>query len=339
MAFDNQKYTPIFMHDYSKIREVFGISLPQSDSGQSVKDYLTSLFTTNSTIGGGSPINGGFISGYDRGALPGPINKTNVGYDQTQIDADIFYQSGESYYEGIIGRFDPQQTKNAFKSQLDWTDKLKTSFTSEKYHNVDLYTWGDAVKANSVESLTPPHIDLMGQARPLAITPTNIFYSDSTEHIKGMIDAAPGKLSLADNPAYADLAYGLTKLGAYSATIPGNTNVSMIGYVDSSNSPLMRKYNAVGSGIGRDEKGTYIVLVLNHESAQLASDNLAILRNRIDHVVISRGSDVVWNWKDGVRDAQISNEGKLLLAKLYCPDGSKAIYWLQLGTYPLLSHE
>jgi hypothetical protein len=285
---------------------------------------------------------GSFITGYGRFASTPLIRKEYVGYDITCIDAEI--QFGQPPTDGVaaIGRFDPQATEEALSHQGEWPSWAVADYTTEDYHGVTIHSWGDGLSIRLATRLMPPHVDELGRAKPLAVTDKYLFYAASVEMTKLMIDASQNQYSsLADLPEYAAIADGLAELQAYAAMAGSgdiaNLCLSMLEtgpnqlsetereiLMNGLGTPL-KNFLTLGSGIGRDENGTYVAMVLYHENSDNAIQNVSLLKQRIASVK-SLGSGEFWN--SIITGTDIKTEGNTLLAKLYTSSIGLWTNWL-----------
>ena len=149
-----------------------------------------------------------------------------------------------------------------------------------------------------------------------------------------MIDASLQECStLADLPEYASIANGLGDLNVYSAVIGssflGNLPSEYIENPEMDIGPILKKYMTCGSGLGQDENGYYIALVLYHENADDAQANVSLLRERTEYAIPLITKEPLDNL---ITDIQINVEGNTLLAKLYTVSPSSL--WLEWFYYP-----
>jgi hypothetical protein len=315
--------------DYASIYQADGIVFNTPDELlDSLKEGLNEDKISYSVMGWGS-----FITGYGRYANTSSIRKDYVGYDIACIDAEI--QFGYPPAEGVaaIGRFDPQTTEEALSHQGEWPSWAVDAYTTEDYHGVTIHSWGNGLENHLMDRLVPPHIDMLGRARPLAVTDKYLFYAASVDAVKQLIDASQDQYSsLADLPEYAAIANGMADLQAYAAMVcdgaVANRFLSELEDETSSLSetqkeliintmdPPLRNFLTFGSGLGRDEKGTYLALVIYHENSDNALENVSLLKQRIEIATVS-GLDEPWS--SIITDTDIKAEGNVLLAKLYTP--------------------
>jgi hypothetical protein len=287
------------------------------------------------------------ITGGGRFAQTSTIQDKYVGYDISNIDAEIVF--GDPPFEEVaaIGRFDPQATKNALSNQSDWPDWAKSAYTTEEYHGITIHSWGSGFETHVTTRLLPPHIDELGRAMPLAVTESHLFYAPSVEAVKIMIDASKNTYtSLADLPEYAAIANGLADLKAYTA---------VAGDASQANDPLLqrntqltdeekaqliknagvilKKFLTFGCGLGSDEKGFYTAIVIYHENPDFALQNVSLLKQHIEN-----DSSIFTheNWSKVITEADIWAKGNTLMAKLY---SDSPMFWESLAYDTLLLHE
>ena len=186
---------PIFLNDYASFWEDNGISLveldEQSITFQGLIDLILekdNLFTRMSLVQGSD------ITGWGRYASQELIQDKYVGYSFASINAEI--QAGTPPHEMVaaIGRFDPKATGDALNHQDEWPSWAIEAYDTEEYSGVTIHSWGDGLRMhidpNRDPVGTPPHIDMLGRAMPLAVTSDYLFYTSSLDGIKSMIDSS-----------------------------------------------------------------------------------------------------------------------------------------------------
>ena len=299
-------------------------------------------------IGWGSDING-----YGKYANSTTITDENMGYDLTNIDAEIQFGMPPTNGVASIGRFSPQDTANALKNQNEWPSWAVTAYDTEQYNGVTIHSWGSGLETHLTTRLSPPHIDNLGRARPLAITDNHLFSAASIEAVKLMIDAIQDKIqTLADLPEYAAIANGLTDLKAYAAIVGEGTLANLcLSLLEDESSRLseeqktilinsmgsrLKNFLTFGSGMGKDEKGYYTAIVIYHENSDTAQENVSLLKQRIensDSVMLKKP------WSEIITDSNIRAEGNVLLAKLYVDSVAYWAHWVYAGDTLLLQEE
>jgi hypothetical protein len=235
----------------------------------------------------------------------------------TCIDAEI--QFGYPPVEGVaaIGRFDPQATAEALSHQDGWPSWAAAAYTTEEYRGVTIHSWGSGLENHLPDRFLPPHIDWLGRAKPLAVTDKYLFYADSVETVRQMIDASQNQYSsLADLPEYAAIANGLAGLNTYQAVI-GPSSLSNLDSEQGggeAGGPLLGKYLTFGTGLAQDESGYYIAIALYHENSADARANVSLLRERTEYAIPQL---IQLPLENLVTDMQIDVEDNLLIAKIY----------------------
>lgn len=250
-------YATVIVNDYAKMYRVTGIPRPASSGDKDVDDYIMAWSKVFPNI---MP-RGGFISGIDQSAKVGPIRSENVGFGYPDVDGDIYAMLGPIKFEVLSGSFSPASTKEAFTKQNGWPEWAKNNFSSEVYKNVVIHSWGDVYKEGILvphldTRLMPPHIDSAGRAYPLAVTQSNVFYSNNMSDVKMMVDLLSDKtLSLTNLPQYAAIADGLTELNVYTASIARDITANSTDLKDAGQLSLLHKYIAYARGNGKRREG------------------------------------------------------------------------------------
>ena len=304
---------PLLLTDLASYYEDYGISLTDSEGKPITPEEYVNFIRENEIhiVLGGSD-----ITGYGRQAMSGTTQINYVGYDFTSLDAEIQTGSPPVNVVAAIGRYDPKSTRDALSIQDEWPSWAIDAYTIEEYRGVTIHSWGDGFEIHITDRLVPPHIDMLGRAWPLAVTDKYLFYAASIEAIKLMIDASQNKTeNLADLPEFAAIAHGLSDLNAYMAQIGYESLVNgdpeLTGTYPG---PRLKKFATFGSGLGEDERGIYMALVLYHENPDDAELNVSLLEQRI------AGTNSILDdtpWSELITDTEIRVEGNVLLAKLY----------------------
>jgi hypothetical protein len=335
----------VIMNDYSAVRNIFSVSLPSIPTKENVEKYIKAMYGMGGDFHYTTGIAASFISGHDMFAQSTSICLENIGFNLFNVDADIQTiniqdHASNRFSDALIGRYDPVATARSLTNQTAWSEVVRNGFASENYRDTIIYSWGDGSFGESL-SLKPPILDKLGRALPLAVTKSNVFYSDSKISVKSMIDASiSSSASLADIPEYQSAAKGLSKLGAYCGIIGNESLSSGKDFLkDTGIARRLHPYRAFGSGAGRDFLGPYMALVLVHDTNEQAAKNVDILIDRVNHTKWIQPVDWEYFWRLYVDYIQIQAEGNVIYAKLY---GDRGQYlwerWLFEG-YPVLLHE
>lgn len=339
--------------DYALFRKNYNVSFDTTDDNPIIgEDYLKAMNAPEgNTIGVGSTVvgAGSFITGNGRYMMKVNTFKY-LGYDASNIDAEIQYIYPPYDVVSAIGHFDPAKTAKALANQDDWPSSARDAYSTVNYRDIIIHSWGDGLKPELTRILTPPHIDQLGRAKPLAISKNSLLYASSVDTIKLMIDASQNKTdSLADLQEYVLVARGLSKLETYVGIIGRGTLVtneldedtrgkftdSQYQEIMKSQEPRLKRFTTFGTGLGKDEKGLYVALVLVHNSSSDAAQNVTLLKQRIETTNSIR-ADIPRS--KIITDMDINYDGKVLVAKLYNKSTSYWASWL-INRDLLLYHE
>lgn len=322
---DTVSSCPLLLIDYASAYAEYGITVTTPDDIATLRDKnnISYIFAAY----------GSFITGYgDRALLP-LIRKNHVGYDVTCIDAEIQFGTPPKDAVVAIGRFNTQATDDALSHQDDWANSIKARYAKEEYHDIIIHSWGDGFKTDLSNIFHPPHLDQLGRAKPLAVTDRYLFYHPSIDAVKEIINSSQHQIkSLADLQELAAIANGLASLQAHIALVGGSDLAVGLTYTAA---PLLKKFDVFGTGLGRDEKGTYVAVVLYHKNSDNALANVSLLK---EHITKSSSIAADKPWSEFITDIQVNIEGNTLLAKLYTTDVHLWANWL--WDYDnLLAHE
>ncbi len=351
--------------DYRAWQETLGIDITgyQDDQGNIstlsentyVNDLVLSPFNTAGTtrIGWESWVGQPpFISGMglyfglfgQTQLLETPVRTINIGYGPLDIERSIWCRIYGTIIPGtceaIKGSFDVGVIAQAVGNNPDPASAPLYSHSN----GVDIYSWDDSRIFD--RALNPPIFDDYGQGRTLAVQPYDIFGCIQPEMIDNMIDASQGKMtSLLGSPLFQQTANKLELLGAMSAVfydgfmVPERYSGSGEKYIQQQEelfeksaltAPLLAPYVAYGSGLGVDELGLFVALVLVYDSPDLAEKDVFTLKERL-----AAGYNTTKDpWAVEVESSEIWSDGVALCAKLR---GNVTSYWdCFIGQEPLL---
>jgi hypothetical protein len=278
------------------------------------------------------------ITGWGRYALEaGIINDKHVGYNYSCVDSEMEAGAPPSNIVAATGRFNPQATKDALSNQEDWLPSIKERYTLEEYDGVTIHNWGNSQEIDLTAVLTPPHLDQIGRAKLLAVTDEYLYYTPTMDLMKLMIDASQDNTeSLADLPEFSSIADALFEMNTYAAII-GDEHLANgdPNYVGTYPEPKLKKFITFASGLGEDENGSYMILVIYHENSNDAEANIPLLEQRIANTYLPNSGQLIQKL---FTDIDISVEGKVLKAKLYTTGIGAWSSWVYERA-PLLLHE
>jgi hypothetical protein len=315
--------------DYASFRQDFNVSLTDA-SGQPLTqmDYVNAMTAPEGTADGiaGQLIGAGsLITGNGRYAAT-VDDSPYLGYGPTNIDAEIRWFAPPYRMISAKGHFDLTKINTALANQDAWPASVKEAYTTLNYRNLTIHSWGDGLKLNLLTKLGPPHVDELGRAQPLAFSQDYLFHASGLEEIKFMLDSNQNKVdSMADLSDYTLVSQGLSRLGAYIA-IMGDVSVINTGSGEVKEMGIetrlkLKRFTTFGTGLGKDEKGLYLALVLIHGSSADANQNATILKQ---HLETNTAGCFGKPWREVVTNADIRTDKNVLLAKLY---SQSAMLW------------
>lgn len=348
-------YGLVWYIDYRAWQETLGINITGYQGNQGnittfgentyVNDLILSSFNTRNTTRqrwqpwlGIPPFISGmglwmYLSGESK-FLKTPVRTINIGYGPLDVERSIWYSTFDGKElgtcEAIKGNFDVAVVAQAIRNNPDPASSPLRSSSS----GIDIYSWDGS--RNSDRALTPPFYDDYGQGRTLAVQPHDIFGSIQANHIDYMISASQGKTkSLADAPLFQEMAAKLELLDVMSVVMSDSFLhlESFSGVVDrysqelqelfeksAVTAPLLGPYVAYAAGLGVDELGLFVALVLVYEAPELAEKDIPILKERL-----AAGYNTTKDpWAVEVTSSDIWLDGNTLCAKLR---GNVTSYW------------
>lgn len=273
-----------------------------------------------------------------------PVRSINLGYGPLDVERSIWCHAYGTNLpatcEAVKGNFDTAVVAQAIANNPD----PASAPLSSQSNGIDIYSWDDSRIFD--RALHPPVFDDYGQGRTLAVQPHDIFGCIKPEMIDNMIDASKGNIaSLADSPLFQQMAGKLELLGAMSAVlfdgfmIPERRSGSGELYIQQQEelfeksaltAPLLGPYLAYAAGLGVDELGLFVAMILVYDSPDLVEDDIPILKERL-----AAGYNTAKDpWAVEVTSSEIWPDGNTLCAKLR---GNVTSYWdCFVGQEPLL---
>lgn len=334
----------VYISDHAKIRESYDIPLPPSDADDgAIAEYMMMLMgdpsaTASDPSAGVRLAAMSFVSGMGPSLTYGfvsPIRKENIGFGPQDVDQDILAGPPPMTFEAIRGRYDTsaiRQAVNRYESEMP---------QFEQYEGLTVIDWGYGGNEIMLEKLlTPPAFDNLGRCRPLGVEDSYIFRAFDTDSITAMIDASQGRLtSLADNPDFSLMAKALSEMGAYSALLTDQViDLDLVELVAAelggsmtveeiiaATGQLLSPYRTYATGIGKDEEGALMTIVLVYDSSEEASSDVPVFEQRIEN------GTSVWtgeSWRDRIDSYEIWADGRTLQATLR---GEMVRSWLEIA--------
>lgn len=330
----------VYISDHAKIRENYDIALPSPDADdEAITEYIIALVGDIATMAsdpsaGRRLVSPSFVSGMGPSLIYGfvsPIRRRNIGFGPQDVDQDIQAGPPPMTFEAIKGRYDTsaiKQAVNRYESEMP---------RFEQYEGITVIDWGYGGNEIMLEKrLMPPAFDNLGRCRPLGVEDRYIFRAFDTDSIEAMIDASHGQLtSLADNPDFSLMAEALSEMGAYSVflTNQGQSFSLLKAMLEAEEKaaawikaletePVLGPYRTLATGVGKDEEGALMTIVLVYESPEEASADVVVFKQRIDEGTSISGKP----WRDLIDSSEVWADGRSLRAKLR---GDITGAWLQ----------
>jgi len=332
----------VYISDHAKIRESYDIPLPPPDADdEAIAEYIMALAGDISAMpsdpSAGRRLGGtSFVSGMGPSLIYGflsPIRRRNIGFGPQDVDQDIQAGPPPATFEAIKGRFDTpaiKQAVNRYESEMP---------RFEQYEGITVIDWGyggNEIMLGKV--LAPPAFDNLGRCRPLGVEDSYIFRAFDTDSIEAMIDASHGQLtSLADNPDFSLMAEALSEMGAYSVFLTDQGQdldfLERAAELEESVTPeeiiagvgqLLSPYRTLATGVGKDDEGPFMTIVLVYDQPEQASSDVAVLKQRIETgTSLSTGRP----WQDLIDSWEVWADGRSLRARLH---GQIVGGWLEI---------
>ena len=353
--FERVPYTPydfitLYINDYEKVRESFDTALSSVDD-EDIERMYAEMYV--GYMPGRVEIHSPRIEDVFLGPFHGHAMKRNaqvnqnlqhLGFDYLNMEQSIASDRGDRQVEIIRGRFDPDLTAEALKSCSECSPP-----GLNEHRGVGFFSWAEDYQIYPDRRLEPPAFDHVGRGGRIAVLDRYVYRTVGTPEMKLLIDASLGGVdSVADVPEFRHLADGLSRLGAYSMilALPDEpvemhppVYITAEGWkrMQEEVGPLLRPYEAYGTGVGLDEDGYYVGLAIVHADSAASEENAGLLRRIIEEessMIYADDIDDMEPWTDliDVDSAEIRVSGVLLLAKLRGSVATEGRYWIDLVT-------
>lgn len=304
----------VYINDFAKIREIYDIPLPPSDADdEAIAEYIMMLIGDPSAMSSDPSVGRrlgevSFVTGMGpkQYAFVSPIRRHNIGFGPQDVNQDILAGPPPMPFEAIKGRYDTsaiKQAVNRYESEIP---------QFEQYEGIMVIDWGYGGNELMLDKrLMPPAFDHLGRCRPLGVEDHYVFRAFDIDSIEAMTDASQGRMtSLADNPDFSLMAEALWEMRAYSAFLTDQVQ--------------SREYLTLATGIGKDEEGVLMTIVLVYDSPEEASSAVPVFEQRIE-----KGTSV-WTgrpWRDLIDSHEVWADGRTLRAILR---GQIVPSWLEI---------
>jgi hypothetical protein len=336
----------ITLIDFERLWEVNGISIFDED-GQRISrdDYVTKIIDICAE---GSPV-GLDILDFSSYWTSKPfdldtssLTEENVGYEVTDIDAEInniHYLSVPGLFDydvftcaldvmiAAVGELSAKVTNDALGNRDEWPSWATENYTSEDHRGIIIHSWGDCFEEHLQDRKSPPNLDHLGRAIPMAVSDGLLFIGSYPDHLKSMIDTTFNEVdSLADIPEYKMVAQGMNNLGAIGVVIIEEAQTKYIQMLCFISRPRIDNYITVGFGPGMDETGSYIALVAVYENGEDAELGISQMEQKIEAFNTFYDAHEI-SIENAIYNTEIRRDGRVMMAKLYTANKDLWIYW------------
>ena len=245
-------------------------------------------------------------------------------------DAVFGTQAGRNRtFEVAFGKFDPAATAAALAvCGCDQPDL-------NEYGGFTYYSWGVEGEQNLANRFDPPLYDSLGRGPRLLVQEGEAFWTITAATMEQYIDMLNRtRPSLAADPDYVAATRWLAAMGTMDNISLVSRSLGIDQVVDSPqlreeilSAPLLKPFSAFASGTGYDGERIFDGLVVVHDDAATAQENVALLLDRMGIIRPRAASQV-----------EIEVEGRFLLLRAY---GSLAAasHLVRPGLNRLVVHE
>ena len=340
----------IHINDYNRIRSGFGLLL----RGPEDEDFRELLVPRYSKSGEWAtlprPGEDVYFGPFDmyRVARNEDINQNlhYLAFDYGNMEQSIiapgapYGSSTDGRLEVIRGGFEPEDTRDAIMACSECSEP-----SVNEHRGVSYYGWGDDYVMNFDRRFDPPVFDQAGRGGHVAVLDSYVIRTLGEREMKTLIDVSLNEgRSLADVEEFRVLASGMNELGAYAMYLSDDVELwALDEYLEAlrederfgfeghrsieNTGPWLRPFEAFAVGVGEDEDGVYMALVLLHADDVSAKENVERLR-RIVKEERSAWTGDPWSAHFDVERLEIDAEGYALLSKLGVPSSAFWIKWL-----------
>ena len=158
------------LNDYGSLFQDYGFSF---ETLEDLYDNIYIGYLTTWVTGIGS-----YITGYGMFTNKTTIKEKYIGYDAIDIYAEIgFLDQNYKLLPRVvaIGNFSPQATIDALNNQDEWPSWVRDIYATEEYRGITIHCWGDGLQSDTQHRFSPPHLDTLGRAMPLAVSERYLF--------------------------------------------------------------------------------------------------------------------------------------------------------------------
>jgi hypothetical protein len=219
-----------------------------------------------------------------------------------------------------------------------------------EHSGTEYYAWGEDFRQHLRIRHEAPAFDDLGRGGRLTASSRYVLRTLWNEGMERMLDAAAGKSpSLADNEDFALIARALDAKQAVSAYVTdcnlsrarvnawldglsaAGRSVASSRWEPPSTEVLLAPYRVYAIASAYDD-GPVTILLLVHETSELAEANIERLRQRLERVRVERGTGTL---RDVYSEVEIEAQDRMLIARL----SGHGLPTFTIYNSPVLLHE
>jgi len=327
----------VTINDYARLRKVFNVNAPKVNcSEDEIWQYLTDLSQTNDMTNPGAVYLASPVGIFNNTTYLGNSNEAmqNLGFGYSSIDQETSSGTPPATYHILKGQFSLETTQQA----LALSAKTDPPVTSTYDGNI-VFSWGGDNQINPSKLLTPPAYDQLGRGGRYVVQNDYVFRTNATPEITAILDTQNGKqTSLNDVPEFNLMAKELSAQGIFSTLMTDKTlsveyvttilkseekanALDLNNYIANiAKGTKLLPYQSMAVATGRDDKGLFAMVILVNADAQTATQNVALLKQRINETGSITGNP----WTSYFTSSSITSHDRVLTAKFY---GAKGSWW------------
>jgi len=324
----------VTINDYAQLRKVFKVNAPKvTCSTDEIWQYFTDLRQANDMTNPDAVYLASPVGIFNNTTMLGNSNEAmqNLGFGYSSIDQETSSGTPPVTYHILKGQFSLETTRQALAVSAK-TDPPVTS----TYDGNTVFSWGGDNQINVSKSLKPPAYDQLGRGGRYVVQNDYVLRTNATPEIMAMLDAQKGKQTSLNNVTEFNLmAKELAAQGVFSTLMTNKTQsveyvTRMLTLAGTVNDQDLNNYIAKGTkllpyqsmavGRGRDDKGSFALVILINADAQTATQNVALLKQRINETGSISGNP----WTSYFTSSSITSHDRVLTAKFY---GAKGSWW------------
>ncbi len=301
----------LWIVDVARARELAGIAHPAAGASA---DELVKDQAALGRVGASSPSR--LLAA--RAAQRQDEVRKEIGFAASDIERVVQAGQVPGTIEVADGRIEPAATKAAVESDPVWSKALQAA----TYQGSPLFTWGadGAVDTSKITPLRP-----VGDAIRLAVTPGHALFAQTTNGLHQLLDVAAGRTpSMIGQADVALVASRFDGEPVYAGFV-GRSDVNDP-RAGSSSTSVPSRHLVFGSAVGKDARGTFLLLVFVHPDEGSA----AAKRTALDEL-LTTGKSIRTSapWTKVFTSTAVTVDGRVVMARLRI-DATRSAMWSQL---------